>query len=106
MEWTGTYLWNGDNKNKGIGVFAKNQNKLRLINWSNIYKGSEVKHLLPCLINNKFQLLCIWTSQNKSPTFGFIGQLWKYLEINKGNFKKIILAGDLNSNSIWDKTDR
>lgn len=104
--WAGNYLWKGDNKNKGIGVFAKNTTKIELLNWSDTYNDHNVKHFLPCLVNNEFQLLSIWASQNKSPNFGYIGQLWKYLEINKTNFKKIILAGDFNSNSIWDEWDR
>ena len=102
----GNYLWKGDNKNKGIGVFAKNKTTVELINWSNTYKDHEVKHFLPCLVNSDFQLLNIWTSQNKSPNFGYIGQLWKYVEVNKSNFKKIMLAGDWNSNAIWDQWDR
>lgn len=104
--WVGNHLWKGDNKNKGLGIFAKNKTKLELINWSSIYQDHEVKHFLPCLINNEFQLLGVWTSQNLSPNFAYIGQLWKYLQINKINFNKIILAGDFNSNTIWDEWDR
>lgn len=106
ISWADNYLWKGDNKNKGIGIFAKNATKIELLNWSDAYKDHNVKHFLPCLVNNDFQLLSIWASQNKSPNFGYIGQLWKYLETNKSNFKKIILAGDFNSNSIWDEWDR
>ncbi|MFM2191973.1 MAG: hypothetical protein RLZZ118_930 [Bacteroidota bacterium] len=106
MQWAGQHLWQGDNKNKGIGIFVKNNNTIEAIHWGNIYKGHKVKHFLPCLINNKLQLLAIWTSKNSSPNFGYIGQLWKYLEINKVYFDEIILAGDFNSNSIWDEWDR
>ncbi|MBK8282631.1 MAG: endonuclease/exonuclease/phosphatase family protein [Saprospiraceae bacterium] len=104
--WAENHLWKGDNKNKGIGIFSNNRTKIELINWSNAYKDHDVKHFLSCLVNNEFQLLNIWTSQNKSPNFGYIGQLWKYLEINKTKFRKIILAGDFNSNVIWDEWDR
>lgn len=106
ISWSENYLWQGDNKNKGLGIFAKNKTKIELLSWSNTYKEHNVKHFLPCLVNNDFQLLSIWTSQNNSPNFGYIGQLWKYLEINKTKFNKIILAGDFNSNSIWDEWDR
>ena len=37
---------------------------------------------------------------------GYIGQLWKYLQVNKQKFKRIIIAGDFNSNAIWDEWDR
>jgi exonuclease III len=106
ISWAGNYLWKGDNKNKGLGIFAKKKTTIEVINWSATYKNHDVKHFLPCLVNNDFQLLSIWTSQNKSPNFGYIGLLWKYLEINKSKFKKIILAGDFNSNTIWDEWDR
>lgn len=104
--WAGKYLWKGDNKSKGIGVFSKNKTLIELLNWPTTYKDHGVKHFLPCLVNNDFQLLAVWTSKNNSPNFGYIGQLWKYLEINKSNFKNIILAGDFNSNKVWDECDR
>jgi exonuclease III len=104
--WASNYLWKGDSKNKGIGVFAKSEIKLELLDWSSIYKDHEVKLFLPCLINNEIQLLGVWTKQNSSPNFGYIGQLWKYIEVNKQHFNKTILIGDFNSNSIWDQWDR
>jgi endonuclease/exonuclease/phosphatase family metal-dependent hydrolase len=79
---------------------------MELLHWPTTYKDHEVKHFLPCLVNNDFQLLAVWTSKNNSLNFGYIGQLWKYLEINKSNFKNIILAGDFNSNKVWDEWDR
>ncbi len=105
-DWASNFLWRGDNKNKGIGIFAKKDITIEAIDWSDDYKDNKVRHFLPCIVNNDFQLVNIWTSQNKSPNFGYIGQLWKYIELNKENFKKIILAGDFNSNSIWDQWDR
>lgn len=104
--WANNYLWNGENKNKGLGIFVKDKINIELLNWSNLYKDHTVKHFLPCLINDEFQLLGIWSSQNNSPNFGYIGQIWKYLQLNKLFFKKIIIAGDFNSNSIWDEWDR
>ncbi|MDZ4070274.1 MAG: endonuclease/exonuclease/phosphatase family protein [Sediminibacterium sp.] len=105
-DWASNFLWRGDNKNKGIGIFAKKDTTIEAIDWPDNYKDNKVRHFLPCMVNNDFQLVNIWTSQNKSPNFGYIGQLWKYIELNKENFKKIILAGDFNSNSIWDQWDR
>ena len=47
-------------------------------------------------------------SLSNSPTFGYIGQMWKYLQLNKDNIrnKDIIIGGDFNSNKIWDVWDR
>jgi exonuclease III len=105
-EWAANHLWAGDNKNKGLGVFASSNVEIKSLNWSNEYEGHSVKYFLPCLINNDFQLLAVWAHKNNSPNFGYIGQLWKYIQLNKSNFKKIIITGDFNSNSIWDQWDR
>src|SRR6478752_6845715 len=82
-EWAKNHFWIGDTKNKGLGVFAKENIQLELLDWSDIYKDHKVKHFLPCLINQEFKLIAVWTHQNKSPNFGYIGQFWKYLQINK-----------------------
>ena len=104
--WAKNYLWIGNSKNKGLAIFAKETITLKQLDWTNNFKDHSVKHFLPCLVNNDFQILGIWTHQNNSPNFGYIGQLWKYLQVNKPLFKKIIIAGDLNSNVIWDEWDR
>ena len=106
QEWSENYIWIGDNKNKGLGIFATNHIKLKKLNWTNSYKDHIVKHFLPCSINEKFELVGVWTHKNNSPNFGYIGQLWKYLQVNKEKFTNVIIAGDFNSNKIWDQWDR
>ena len=54
--WAKNYLWLGDNKNKGIGVFAKEHIILEPLDWNSKYEEHEVKLFLPVLINRKFQL--------------------------------------------------
>ncbi len=105
-EWASNYLWTGDSKHKGIGVFAKKDIDLVHLNWTNIFNGHQVKYFLPCLINQQFNLLAVWNHYNNSPTFGYIGQLWKYLQLNKHHLQNSLIIGDFNSNSIWDKWDR
>ena len=106
INWAGNYLWIGDSKNKGIGVFAKNEFKLKKLDWSNTYHDHTVKHFLPFSVNDKDNFLSVWTHQNNSPNFGYIGQLWKYIQTNKENIKNSIIVGDFNSNKIWDEWDR
>ena len=113
-EWTSNHLWIGDNKNKGLGIFAKENIRLQKLNWTNIFAGHmkfsipehEVKYFLPCLVNNSFPLLAVWTHKNNSDAFGYIGQFWKYLQLNKDKLQDSIIVGDFNSNVIWDKWDR
>lgn len=104
--WAENHLWIGETKNKGIGVFAKKEIDLKILDWSNKFKDHEVKHFLPCSINNNFNLLAVWTHQNNSPNFGYIGQFWKYIQNHKGKLNNSIIAGDFNSNTIWDEWDR
>lgn len=97
---------NLDDENKGLGIFAKQEIELKELNWSNIYTNHKVKHFLPCRINNLTDLLAVWTHRNNSPNFGYIGQFWKYLQLNKDKMNETIIAGDFNSNAIWDQWDR
>lgn len=104
--WAENHIWIGDTKNKGIGIFAKKGIELDKKNWTDVYRDLRVKHFLPCRVNNDFDLLAVWTHSNKSPTFGYIGQLWKYLQIHKPKLRKSLILGDFNSNVCWDKLDR
>lgn len=104
--WATNYLWIGENKNKGLGIFAKNELKIEKLEWSNQFKDHQVKYFLPCKISGIYNLLAVWTHKNNSPNFGYIGQFWKYLQINKTHLNDCIIAGDFNSNTIWDEWDR
>lgn len=104
--WARNFLWKGDNKNKGIGFFAKKGIILEQLNWSNLYESHEVKYFLPVLVNGQIKMLGVWAHSNNSPTFGYIGQFWKYLKLNLNNLSESIILGDFNSNKIWDRWDR
>ncbi len=105
-KWAENHLWIGDTKNKGIGIFADKTVQMEKLNWADNYDGQKVKHFLPCRINHDFDLLAVWTHKNNAPTFGYIGQLWKYLQVNKSKLKKSLILGDFNSNVFWDKRSR
>lgn len=106
IKWAKNYLWVGDSKHKGLGIFAKEAVTLTLLNWTNDYDGNPIKHFLSCEVNSEFELIAVWTHYNKSPTFGYIGQFYKYLQIHKKKFNNSLIIGDFNSNSIWDKPSR
>ncbi|SEI75713.1 Exonuclease III [Cyclobacterium xiamenense] len=106
QRWAKNHIWTGDTKNKGLAVFARPEIDLEKLDWSNRFEGHFVKHFLPCRINRDFELLAVWTHRNNSPNFGYIGQFWKYLQVNKARLNTSIVAGDFNSNAIWDEWDR
>lgn len=65
----------GDTKNKGLGIFTKKNIALKKLDWANVYKDHNVKHFLPCSVNEEFELLlAVWTHRNNSPNFGYMGQ--------------------------------
>ena len=101
-EWAGDYLWTGGSKNKGIGVFAKNGISIETLDWPD----GELQQFLPCCINDQFNLLAVWTMH--SSTFQYIGQFWKYLQLNKERIAvtDTVICGDFNSNVCWDKKNR
>ncbi len=122
QEWAGDYLWVGTNKNKGVGVFPKSGNTVQQLNWSGTFQinGLQTQNpsttwatkdlllFLPFKLNNKYNVLACWTKGSDSQIFGYMGQFWKYLQIHREDLNQTntIIAGDFNSNAVWDKQDR
>lgn len=102
--WASNYLWTGLTKNKGIGVFVRNGLTLSAVTLD--YRPLQL--FLPVMVNGVWPLLATWTMQANSPTFGYIGQLWKFLQAHKDFLRHpaAMLVGDLNSNAKWDVWDR
>ncbi|CAN0458947.1 unnamed protein product, partial [Hapterophycus canaliculatus] len=121
-QWADKYIWSGSNKNKGIGVFARNGVELSTLSWSRKFKlpgaptlsasaawtTDDLKEFLSFRINNQFNALAVWTKQSEGGTFGYAGQLWKYLQTHRKDIAggECLLLGDLNSNVRWDRPDR
>jgi hypothetical protein len=101
-EWSQHHIWVGENKNKGLGVFFREDLKIKPLEWDSV----GLKYFIPFCIGKEIVVIATWCHHANSPTFGYIGQLWKYLQLHKAKIIKGIVAGDLNSNAIWDKWDR
>lgn len=121
QEWAGDYLWIGASKHKGLGIFPKKGNTVQACQWqgtfsqagvinsspSSSWATNDLKLFLPFILNDKYQVLGVWTKADHAEVFSYIGQLWKYLQIHRDQLKRsnTILLGDFNSNRIWDKPD-
>lgn len=121
-KWAGDYLWVGDNKNRGIGIFPKKKIVLKKLDWNGNFKieglnskspliswkTSDLKLFLPFSINSIFTILAVWTKGKQGEKFDYIGQIWKYLQIHRKELlnDKTFIIGDFNSNQKWDKEKR
>ena len=96
-------IWEGNNKNKGLGVFSYSNYKFKLLDDYN----PELKNILPIDVqggNFDFILFAIWANNPEDPGNHYVGQVWKAINYyeNLLNNTNVILMGDFNSNSIWD----
>lgn len=99
-------FWYGDNPHKGLGVFSYSDYKISLIEIHN----PDFRYVVPLSIKNKyieFVLLAIWGQKpNNGDNYG--AQTWNAINYYSDLLKheNVIIAGDLNSNTFWDKPNR
>ena len=100
-------FWTGENRHKGLGIFSYSEYKFQ------IHAGYQpaFRNVVPLIVtggNIDFILFAIWANNPQDKGYEYIGQVWKainhYADLLKG--QKTILAGDFNSNAIWDKPRR
>lgn len=98
------FLWFGENKNKGLGIFSSKDIEIKLLeNYNN-----SIKIIVPLLVtknNLSFLLLAVWANNKQDKDGQYIEQVWKAVNYYNELFKKenIIICGDFNSNKIWDR---
>jgi len=92
-EFANNYLWIG-HKTKGLGIFAKDKTiELKNHEW----KDFGLEWFICCRVNNQFNLLGVWGCRN------YIEDVFVYFQIHKEKFTNIVIGGDFNSNTRWDK---
>lgn len=97
-------LWIGDNPHKGIGIFSYTGFSFRL--YDNYFPG--IRYVVPVKVSKgkfSFNLLAVWANNPHDPDGTYVEQVGKAINQYQKLIKKTktIIAGDFNSNSIWDK---
>lgn len=100
LNWSGNYLWKGENKNRGLGIFALRDNRISQADWPN----GDAREFISCRINDSFNLVAVWAKGSEGSPVGYAGQIYMYIEANLERLKngRVVFCGDFNSNSIWD----
>jgi exodeoxyribonuclease-3 len=101
------FYWYGDNPHKGIGIYSYSDYRFELLPVFN----TEFRYVLPFRVTchgQSFNLFAIWAMDNKENRQArYIGQVWFALNYYSSLLDgPTILAGDFNSNKIWDYKDR
>ncbi len=100
-------LWIGDNPNKGLGIFSYGDYRFRL----HESYDSKIKLIAPVVVSGgeiDLMLFAIWANNPLDKDGCYVEQIWKAIHYYAPLLKKkhVILAGDFNSNTIWDRKTR
>lgn len=100
-------LWFGKNRHKGLAVLAYNNLKLTPLDGHN----PDLQMIVPISVSGgefDFNLLAIWANNPNDPDGQYIEQVWKAIHYYDKLIspERTVLAGDFNSNTIWDRKHR
>ena len=100
-------VWIGKNLHKGLGVFSFNKYRIRLLDCHN----TNLQLIAPVEVTKgrlQFILFAVWANNPADPDGQYVEQVWKAIHHYDDLLanKKTILAGDFNSNTIWDRPRR
>ena len=100
-------LWFGKNQNKGLAIFSYSDYRFTVLKKHN----KKLRHIIPISVTGgqvDFNLFAIWANNPMDPDGQYVEQVWKAIHYYRkllGN-TRTILAGDFNSNTIWDRKRR
>lgn len=100
-------VWFGENPNKGLGIFSYTGLNLNVLNIHN----SAFKMVVPVTAsdhNSAFTVFAVWANNPADKDGQYVTQVWKAIHYYKDLLENdnVILAGDFNSNTIWDRPSR
>ncbi|MDB5200928.1 MAG: exonuclease [Ferruginibacter sp.] len=100
-------LWFGHNQHKGLGIFSFRGFRMKLLRNHN----PELKLIVPISVRSEktnFTLFAIWANNPRDPDGQYVEQVWKAIHHYDKKLKRkgTVLAGDFNSNTIWDRKKR
>jgi exodeoxyribonuclease-3 len=100
-------LWFGTNQHKGLGIFSYSKCRFTLLDVHN----PELKMIIPIAVTGgqyDFTLYAIWANNPADKEGQYVEQIWKAIHHYDAHLtgKPSILAGDFNSNTIWDRKRR
>jgi len=100
-------LWFGTNLYKGLAIFSFGNYRLKVLDDHN----PNFQIIIPIAVTGgqtDFNLFAVWAHNPNDPDGRYVEQVWKainhYDSLLSSN--RTILAGDFNSNTIWDKAHR
>lgn len=99
-------IWYGELSTKGIGVFTFNGYKIKLMD----IHSPEFKYILPLSIYNdqsNLTVFAVWAQKTKNH-YNYTEHVWHALNYYEKllDADNVILAGDFNSNTFWDKPNQ
>lgn len=97
-------IWVGENSNKGLGVFSFSDIKLTIASWYN----DNFKYIIPIYVQSikeSYLLFAIWACNPRQSNYKYIEQVYQAMLFYSQylTHKNIVIIGDFNSNTIWDK---
>jgi exodeoxyribonuclease-3 len=100
-------LWFGNNQHKGLAVLSYNGLKLSVLDGHN----KDLQTIVPISVSGgqfNFNLFAVWAWNPTDKDGKYVEQVWKAVHHYDDLLllKPTILAGDFNSNTIWDRKRR
>ena len=100
-------LWFGSNKHKGLAVLSYSHYRFKVDDSHN----EDFKMIVPISVTGgefDFNLFAIWANNPLDKDGRYIEQVWKAIQYYDDVLQAapVILMGDFNSNTIWDRKRR